>query len=641
MIQPAFTGTYPHPGLAGATVTAGRDHVVPWLQQHLPRPRPITVDIETYGVDLDGYRIKAVTLATETAALVCDPRDFDQAVSIRQALGWASVLFAHNAPFDIPSLVLNGLMGVADVAKVVDTLVMARMLWPGDMPLKSLEACAVRLLGTTVERTIKDVFKARGLTRQQGFATMDIDSPVYLMGAAADGIVTTRLAPVLHGAVLDYWTTGHPFTDQGLSRDEAAAEMEGHQIENRWGIRQTIRGLVPDLDYLESYQAKHGATRQAYAAQLQAAGIDPGNGNHLTAYLEKIGELPPDHPRTPTKINEKTGKVTGGAWKADKKALEGIPHPAGKIFGHVKKLDKITGYLEKVRTMSLFDGRIHPTLNVLKAAHGRSSMSGIEIHQFPADARPIIGFDEEGASVDWAQQEPMLGMNFAGDEPALQSYEAGEKIYNWIAQYGNIPYKMAKIVLLAGMYGEGLRKLSIDLGLDLGPWEQKRDWNTKQLVFEDDGSPVMIPTYAAGKAMQTATFSGIPNTWTMLGNLKRVARVHHSVISLNGRILPIPMGPGFDGGPPSRQTHKGPNFRICGSAADMKKDVIVAAEAAGIGDGIWFNMHDEFVCAASIAHDVQRLMQRASDRLCRASGRTPIIRTDLEILGRAWRGEEK
>lgn len=630
MIQPALIGTYPHSGLPGAAVTCGREHVVPWLQQHLPRPRPVTADIETYGVDLDGYRIKCVTIATETAALVLDPRDYDQAVMIGKALGWASTIFAHNAPFDIPSLVLNGLMGVADVAKVVDTLVMARMLWPGDMPLKSLEACAGRLLGTTTERTIKDVFKARGLTRQQGFATMDIDSPVYLMGAAADGIVTTRLAPVLHEKVLDYWVTGHPFADQGLSRDEAAAEMEKHQIENRWGIRQTIRGLAPDLEYLEAYQARHGHARNQAASKLEMVGITPGNGNHLTSFLEVSNGLPPDYPRT-----------AGGKWKSDKAALATLDHPAGKLFAEVKKLDKITGYLEKVRTMSLFDGRIHPTLNVLKAAHGRSSMSGVEIHQFPADARPIIGFDEEGASVDWAQQEPMLGMNFAGDEPALLSYEAGEKIYNWIAQYGNIPYKMAKIVLLAGMYGEGLRKLSIDLGLDLGPWEQKRDWTTRQLVVDEDGDPVMIPTYAAGKAMQAATFSGIPRTWTMLGNLKRVAKVHHSVISLNGRILPIPMGPGFDGGPPSRQTHKGPNYRICGSASDMKTDVIVAAEAMGIGDGIWFNMHDEFVCAASVAHDVQLLMQRASDRLCRAAGRTPVIRTDLEILGRAWRGEEK
>ena len=621
MPPPALVGTHPHPSISGASLTAGGQHLVPWLQQNLSTPRPLAVDIETYGVDLDGYRIKCVVLGLPDAVFVADPRDYHQATLIGQAIGYARTLIMHNAPFDAPSLVLNGLMAVADVARVVDTLVLARAAEPGEFTPKTLDACAARYLGIGSENKIGDMFKALGLTKTAGYAKLDIDSPAYLMGAAADGIVTARLLQPIHQAAVRRQTTGHPFKD-GLTEAEAWAELEKHQVVNRWGIRQTIRGLALNLDYLEQFRATNTQARAEAARTLLTAGVDPGNGNHLTAKLTELGELPPDHPRTP-----------GGKLKADKGALAALTHPLARTFAEVKKLDKITGYLEKCQALSAYDGRVHPTTQVLAAAHGRMSMRGVEIHQFPAAARPIIAFDEDGTSVDWAAQEPMLALNMAGDDDALQGYEyRGEKLYTAIADYGQIPYKTAKIVLLAGMYGEGLRKLSADLGLDFGPYFTRGD--------------KLIPSYAAGKAMQDKAFAAIPKTREMLGTLKKVAQQYGCVITVNGRVVPIPMGRGFvdeDGveGPPGRQTHKGPNYRICGSAADMAMDTIAECDARGIGDAVWFGMHDELVCATSVAGDVRQIMETPSERLCRTAKRRPIIRTDVEQLGSHWRGEEK
>jgi DNA polymerase-1 len=621
MPAPAFTGTHPHPGIPGATMTAGGAHFVDWLQQHLSTARALAVDIETYGVDLDGYRIKCVILATEHAAFVADPRDLAQAVLIRQALDYALELDFHNAPFDVPSLVINGLMSPQAVNKSVDTLVIARCATPGETVPKTLDACAARYLGLRSENKITDMFKALGLTKSQGYERLDINSPAYLMGAAADGVVTARLRVPIWDAAIRQLTEGHPFRD-GLSRYEAGQELEKHQVVSRWGLRQTIKGLAVNLDYLEQFRALNGQARASAARALTEAGITPGNGNHLTTVLHGLGVLPEDHPRTAT-----------GKLQADQKALATLTHPLATTFSWVKKLDKIDAYLEKCRSMSLMDGRIHPTTQILAAAHGRSSMRGVEIHQFPALARPIVLFDEDGTSVDWAAQEPMLMLNMAGDTMALEGYELrGEKLYTAIAEYGRIPYKTAKVVLLAGMYGEGLRKLSADLGLDFGPY------------FTRNGRSV--PSYQAGKEMQDKAFAAIPRSREMLATLKTVAKQNGKVITINGRVLPIPMGRGWvdeDGneGPPGRQTHKGPNYRICGSAADMMMDTVAECERRGIGDGLWFNMHDEFACATSISHEVEQIMQTPSERLCRAAGRRPIIRTDLERLGAHWKGEEK
>lgn len=634
MVQPAISGTYPHPGIPDATVTAGAEHLVPWLQQHLSRPRPLVVDIETRGVDLDGYRIKCTVLATEGAAFVADPRDYYQATTLPRVFSHATTLIGHKLNFDMPSLVINRLMNPQDVQKAVDTLIWARLAEPGEFTPKTLDACCERYLGARSTHKITDMFKVLGLTKREGFIRLDIDSPAYLYGAAADGIMTARLEPQIRRAARARFTGNHPFGRQGLNAEQAEIEMERQQIENRWGIRQTIRGLKVNYDYLDQYRGQHAQQRVADVAELNRAGIDPGNGNHLTKHLLDIGQLPPDHPRTAT-----------GKPKADQKALGELPAPIARTFARVKKLDKITTYLDKCRELSAMDGRIHPTTECLAAAHGRSSMRGVEIHQFPGLARPIVAFDEEGTSVDWSAQEPMLAINAAGDVDALYGYEyLGQKIYDGFSE--NLAYKTKKVVILAGMYGEGLRKLSVDLGLDIGPWVQKRD-RQGNLKFDVFGDPVLIPTYAAAKALQADAFSSIPKTWESLKALKNIAKQYGCIITMNGRIVPIPMGKGFvdeetgEIGPPSRQTHKGPNYRICGSAADMKTDVIVEAERRGIGDGIWFNMHDEFVVASSIAHEVQQIMQTPSERFIAMAGRVPVIRTDLEPLGMHWRGEEK
>jgi DNA polymerase-1 len=615
MPLPAQTGVMAHPTIAGAEVVAGTDFVAPWLNRYAG-PR-VALDIETYGLGVDANRIKVVVLAVPSSALVLDPRDPAQLMLLEQMLDDPALteIVTHNGgPFDFPSLAANRIIDTSHTRKLVDTMLYARLAEPGETTPKTLDACADRYLGIK-SRSITAMFKALGMTKTEGYARLDLDSPAYLFGAAADGIVTARLLEPIRAAAVDRLTTGHPFQSVGLSRYEAEWELERHQIVNRWASRRTIIGMRVDFDHLERFRAQNGGERARNEAQLRSLGIDPGNGNHLAAWLTKQGLLPADHPMTP-----------GGKPSTAEKVLEGLNHPVARLFVATKKVTKLDGYMQKCIDQADDQGRIHPSTNILKAAHGRSAISGIEIHQFPAGARGIIMADDSDpfVSVDWSQQEPRIGMNLAQgpEDPGLLAYERGERLYTAIADYGDISDKQAKVVLLAGMYGEGLKKLSDDLGLLPDPWIPPRgEWEGRW-------------GYQAGRELQDATFKALPNTRALLKQLKGIAKEHKLVFTVAGRILPIPSGV-YDGRF-SVQTHKGPNYAICGSAADEMTDAVVWAEQTGNGDGLKWNMHDEFICSASISHDLRRQMETPSERLKRIAGRIPVIRTDMNWCGERW-----
>lgn len=636
MPRTAISGTYEHPGIPGAYVTAGREHVLPWLQQHAERAPWLASDIETFGVGTDALRIKCVTLSTEDHSLVLDPRDPFQAEALRAAYDRVPRIVFHTAPFDVPSLVANDLMADYHVGKVWDTVVYARMAEPGDTIPKRLEDCSARYLGIHSD-PIKNTFKVLGLSTRDGFYQMDVDSPAYLYGAAADGIVTARLVPILYRAALDRLTLGHPFTDlQPSAPGWAAAEVEKHQQFNRIMLRRTVAGLRVDLEYLERFREANGKVLAQREDELAQLGIRPGVSADLTKWLQQQNALPPSHPRT-----------AKGALSGQKKHLEALGHPVARKFLEAKETRKVQDdYLVKAVELARPDGhgdlRIHPTVGVLKAAHGRTSMSDPPFQQYPGPARGIVLPDRGDllASVDWAQQEPVIGLNLAGDVDALYDYETvGKKIYEFVSKVSNQAYKSSKVVLLAGMYGEGMDKLSADLGLDPGPFVERRDRAT--------GEMVTVALNHAAWAIRDAIFGkrdrrtgeetvvgAVSGLGRYIEQLKKQGEHHGLTSTINGRILPIPFGEYK--GRRSRQAHKTPNYRISGSAADQFIDTVIEVDRQGLSAGLYAGMHDELVVSHEIMHDVQQIMEIPPEGLIRMAKRVPKIRTDASVLGERW-----
>jgi hypothetical protein len=121
------------------------------------------------------------------------------------------------------------------------------------------------------------------------------------------------------------------------------------------------------------------------------------------------------------------------------------------------------------------------------------------------------------------------------------AYESGEvDFYEGISRIARVPRPTAKVVLLAQLYGEGLRKLAADLGIP---------------QTEEDARALDEDTSA--EQLRSLIFSTLPQTADLVrahsaagpgqreGLLRRIARDHAVVFTLAGRIVPIPMGRGW------------------------------------------------------------------------------------------------
>ena len=301
---------------------------------------------------------------------------------------------------------------------------------------------------------------------------------------------------------------GHPFDAYGVDSAGAVALMEREQQVNRIMLRRSARGLGVDTDYLATYEETHARELTAARDALAAEDLDPDAGNLgflLVSKLEERGELPADWPRTDS-----------GRLRATKDDLPKLDHPLAASARKVAELGKVTGYLTKVNDMVKVTGRVHPQVGILKAsATGRMAYSWPELQQFPADARPIIVSESGLTSVDWSQIEPVVMANCAKDWGFLEPFEAGGDLYAPIVEAAGVTRKVAKVLLLAAMYGQGRQSMAAALGI--GVEEAQR--------------------------LQDGMFSAMPTTRGFIDRLRQIGEDTGLIITADGRVLPIPKDP--------------------------------------------------------------------------------------------------
>jgi DNA polymerase I len=609
MVTPAFNQAEADIGGPLRAIAHPLDEITAQLRRWVLWPPPVlAVDIETAGLGVDARLIKCVTIADGSVAVVLDPRESDHHAILRGFVERtpAVQLAMHRSAFDFPLLCQARIMYPDQAFRVRDTLVYARMAWPDTLCKKNLEACAERLLGLKTEESIKDAFRRRGWSIREGYKRMDIDSPMFLLGAAVDAVITARLVQPLRDAAYRTLTVGHPFTVNGVTGDAARRLVEREQLVNCMMLWRSGKGLRVDLDECARYRASTADQLAQHAEILGSSGVRPGNAGDLVRVLEACGLLPEGHPRT-----AKTGRPSTTA-----KSLEALSAPLARAFVEHKRIEKIgSDYLQKVVDLSgrddLGDDRIFPEVNILGATTGRMSYGAPPLQQFIGGARGIIIPDRGDAftSIDWAQIEPVTIANISGDLAALEAYEDGSgDLYTSVAEAAKVKRKMAKGVLLAQLYGEGIGKLAADL-----------DITTDQ-----------------AKALRVSIFTGLPNTQRLLWKVRDIAARHRKIFTVSGRILPIPMGKGYEGGPPSIATHKAANYLVQGSAYDILAESLVAIYEAGLHEAVYLAMHDELVVSTAAAGDVRKIMETPPERLCHMAKRTPVLRTDRADLGGRW-----
>lgn len=563
----------------------------------------LSVDIETFGLGELAHKIKCVQFGTSTGAVILDPRDARQHQLVRETIAQAREIVFHNSAFDVPNLHVNGLLTIDDCAKVTDTVIWARLAQPLSTVTKSLGPLAIREYGYEELVTMEEIFKRMSLNKEAGYATLDIDSFVYLAGAASDAIVTARLRDLTYEAALKHTTSGHPFAKYGVTGDEAVRLMWREQRLNRMTLRNACRGILVDMDFMAAYKAEYGPIREAKAAELEAFGISPGDGNSLMAFLDSIGAVPKSYPRT-----EKTKQLSSA--KGD---LETLKHPVAELFIEQKQLTKIEfDYLDKVERLAKLDGRCRPTVNYLAASTGRQSVGSPPLQQFNAPSRGILRADPgtTWTSIDYSQIEPVIASNHAKEYGALVEFDAGtDDFYGPLIRKLGREKKVVKRSYLACLYGQGISSLSDQLGITADEAHEVRD-----LIF-----------------------GAMPELAKMNARMRDIGDKYKKMFTVSGRITVIEEG--FDKKTKKRYVkgYTAMNRHVQGSGWDLMAEALIMTEEAGLGDAVKLTIHDEIICDTEAAHDIQKFMETPPERLIMMSGRVPIIRTDANFLGTNWK----
>ena len=586
------------------------------------RHSSIDVDIETFGLGPLSWKIKCVTISDGHTAAVLDPREPTQYEVIARVLADAPELVFYNSPFDVPILVNNKLMHVDHVRKVVDPLIWARMVEPDSFTSKSLEAVGDRYGVLAKGKPIGQTFKELGISKSEGFHKFDISVVSYLYGAALDSLVTHHVSPLLRAAAKKALAS-NPYTGFRIAGSELEHMLEREQVVNRVLLRRACLGLRVDFDFAADYRAQNQAQIDIEEAQLKELGIKPGDGGSLLKWMDGMGLIGPEHPKTPT-----------GKLQATAAVLEDLAHPIAATFvSHKRKVKVDRDYLAKMEELSLpTGGRIHPQTNILAAVTGRMSVSNPPLQQMPPAARGIFLPDEgrKFVSIDYAQVEPFLVANVAGDLGVLKGYESGESdLYTDLAAFSEargtpMPRKIAKVVLLAQLYGEGMGKLTKDLGLDPGP-----------LVERENGT--WTHTYDEARAIQNQIFEVMPATEKLIKNLRDASNRNRVMTSISGRVIPVPVYVNKETGKKTDVAgYKGVNYFVQGSAYDMLSEAIFAVDKAGLSDAVYLAVHDELIMDSEAAPDIDKIMKQPCGALVRAAGRVPQVQTEMSEPTERW-----
>jgi DNA polymerase-1 len=574
---------------------AGEDAV------RLARSAPeVAVDIETAGLSEKAFNLKVVVVSTNRHVAVLDATNPAHRRAAKDAISSASRLVFHNSAYDCPPLYHHGLMTLADVAKVMDTLVLARMALPETTVSKSLEALEKRYLSTTLRSQVKGDFKewakVRGYKVGERFEKASYDDPAYKMYSGWDGIITAMLRPILVQAAVDRLTT-HPYGGYGADTILANELVEREQVINRMFLRRSMRGLAIDREMVAVTQHRLLDQMLELEYALEEMGVAmPTKRSDLISVLQAASAFPAAYPRTP-KTKEPSTKA---------EFLELVDHAAARAFVDYDKLNRLLGYLKKVEAVAdRADGRCHPQVNVLLAATGRMSYGDPPLQQFIAGAREAIVADagESLVSLDWSQIEPVLAANIARDTRAIQEFETGSgDLYEAVSSFAGISRKQAKTVLLAALYGQGQRKLALKLGVSM----------------------------AEARRIQDNVASALPQTTRLVEAAMSWAAQHGCMWTLSGRIITERQAEGED------TDHRGINHLVQGSAYDVLAETLLQVDQAELGDAVYIAMHDEVVVEASAAEDIRKIMETPPPRLVEIAQRTPVLRTDRADLGRCW-----
>jgi DNA polymerase I-like protein with 3'-5' exonuclease and polymerase domains len=354
------------------------------------------------------------------------------------------------------------------------------------------------------------------------------------------------------------------------------------EIEQRlthWLLLSEIRGIGIDRAFMKETHAKVFREFIEVMEKIEAiAGreVTLSNPDITKLLVDQLG-IQPKSFGEPTKKMIEEGRLQGNpTWNVV--ALKSLEHPIGPLIAQANHLQHfISTFLEGWFNRVGEDGKLHPNLNQDGTATGRMSSSGPNFQQVPVEAEPFVVADPGTVMVyfDYSQMEYRLFGHYTNDPTILAAYRTNidTDFHSYLASVLGVDRQFAKQLNFSFLYGMGkaslMRNLAAVLSVAAADGDPTTNQKLRDLLF-GGGTQTAARAEALDVAEQQAAAEKIyqeyharfPSIRQFQSRVKNTLRLRGWLKNYYGRVYTLD------------SAHKGPNYLIQGSCADLFKDKI-------------------------------------------------------------------
>ncbi|MFI2609638.1 DNA polymerase, partial [Kitasatospora sp. NPDC018616] len=407
-----------------------------WWTAHAAAGTLLGFDTETTGLAWTD-RIRLVQLGdTHTAWVIPVELGGPFRAAAIEALAALPNLVAHNLAFD--ALKVDTELGIrledlyprAQDSRIAAHLLDSRHDYEGGvgLSLKPLSAWYVDPAAPDTQNDLTKVFNGLGLTKENGWARIDLSHHVYELYAGLDALLVARLLPKL----LDRYRA------EGL---RSALLPYEHQLALVCAKLQRT-GMLIDPEYTKGLVGRLADEKKFFSDVAARFGVDSVNSpDQVAGALLGMGE----------RLTEKTDS---GALSVAKEVLLPLadldqdwerlgmrePNPLADAVLRAKRAGKwSTSYAEAMLNNRDHFDRIHPKINPLGAQTGRASHSDPAMAQLPSHGwevrRCVVA--EPGHvyfSVDQQAVELRVLAALSGESRMIRAIASGKDLHGFAAE---------------------------------------------------------------------------------------------------------------------------------------------------------------------------------------------------------------
>lgn len=505
----------------------------------------LAVDTETTGLSFISDKLRLVQFGDASGGFAFEWDKWSGIVHEVFRIYEGEYVF-HNASFDIKFLE-RGLGFRLPRERVHDTMIMSRLMNHSERShgLKPLIARHVDPRMVVGQKALDEGMKANKWT----WATVPIHFEPYWFYGILDTVATAMLHDLFFPRI----------KDEGY---EEVYELEMQSLMLAVDMEQ--KGIRVDIPFCEQkYEELTKYTGDVKLYCQNEYGVSPGSNQQITKILVSQGV--PLYKRTGT-----------GALSFDIETITEFKdaHPLVETIYQYKKSIKLANTYFKSFIEDSRNGRIHCSINTLRAITGRSSVTGPALQTVPRGdivRRAFIPDDDCWIqSVDYSAVELRIVASLSGDDTMINLFKDGVDLHSYLAKriYGTDDITkeqrtIGKNASFSRVYGAGVKKFSETA---------KITYDEAKLVYDTYEETFPMISKFTRKVIQTAedNYARDGESWLRLRS---------------GRKFVVTPGEEFKLG----------NYVIQGSAAEELKRALVRLKAAGLSQYIHLPIHDEFL----------------------------------------------